>query len=1047
MLDQIKFEMRYFVLVGVMCCGSLFGQTLSDQEIISLKDKSARAVRTLQYDSALYFLDAISEAHKNDNNLVEYHLNQVEKAVILDGMGRRDAAFEILEIAEKESAQLTESNLLFEIHKNRAILYEAVSDFRKSLELYELAGEHFIDDGTRRAQERLATFYKGRGFSLVMIGNFAGAEGDWLSSKRIYDSLGLKNHESARILSNLGGVTIYNGLLNQAVEYLTESIAVTVEITGNAMDPSLLQPYHNLANAYMTLRLNNRAIEYINKSMEVARSVSPDHPLIVQQMFLLTNIYKNMNNPTEGMVIIQNAMKLSLKTYGPKHPLTGHAHLLTGMFLNMSGKNTEAIESLNLALEILEQTNIGFDQRLLSLGRTSLAQTQIEMGDFEAGISNMLQAAQLTNKLSNGKGHDLSKAFGDLANAYYNSGNNEEALKYYHKSVVANVLSFESDNVFDNPNFENVSNNGQLFFDLMGKAMAFERLYDALGEVSYLEGAYKTIRDIEKVIAALNMLPDNHQDKLRLQWNISNFNIAGVRIGEKMMQLDSNPEYLTFVYSLFERNKSNLILANLQEERAFGKFDLPDSIANERLTIVKNLSYFESQIYELTSSQSQDTVRLANYQRQVFELRQQESELNDLIKQINPGHYQFLVKRGFTSIEEVQQQLIGEGEVMLHYQLARTRIHQLRITQDDIQFESIPIDDTFFDDLVRFLALCNQPQSSTREYLNLSKKILDKINLTEHVLSTYSKLLIIPDGALGLLPFEALVGSGPSSDSFKELNYLVKTHDISYANSATLLSFNKEDDQSLGKPQVAAFAPSYGANSSSDQVSDTVRAGLSNLAWTEQEVKNLSAYFDTKSFLKEEASEESFKEVSSDYEILHVASHGLINNHSPLYSKLVFSQNSADTINDGYMNTRELYAMNIPAKMVVLSACNTGSGNIISGEGVLSLASGFFYAGAQSLVMTLWTANDQSTASIMDDFYKNLSHGNAKSVSLRNAKLSYLEEADALRSHPYYWAHFVINGNNKPIIGPRNGWFLWLVGSMLLLALVIGAKRLNKSHV
>ena len=183
------------------------------------------------------------------------------------------------------------------------------------------------------------------------------------------------------------------------------------------------------------------------------------------------------------------------------------------------------------------------------------------------------------------------------------------------------------------------------------------------------------------------------------------------------------------------------------------------------------------------------------------------------------------------------------------------------------------------------------------------------------------------------------------------------------------------------------------------------------------------------------------------YNISHIASTGLGDDENPMYSKIAFTLDHRDTINDGYLHTFELYNMQLSADMAVLSACNTGYGKVLKGEGVLNLARGFFYAGCKAVVMSLWVANDKSTATLMDNFYKHLADGQPKNRALQNAKLDYIKSNEGLKAHPYYWSQFVISGNTNPISTNSNYYMpitlVFIAGSFLLL-LTIYFVRKNK---
>jgi CHAT domain-containing protein len=189
---------------------------------------------------------------------------------------------------------------------------------------------------------------------------------------------------------------------------------------------------------------------------------------------------------------------------------------------------------------------------------------------------------------------------------------------------------------------------------------------------------------------------------------------------------------------------------------------------------------------------------------------------------------------------------------------------------------------------------------------------------------------------------------------------------------------------------------------------------LTDLPYARQEAEYISDITGGKLYLNNEAKESVYKAESGKYDIIHLAMHTILNDKDPMNSTLIFSPES-DSIDDRYLKTYEVYGIPLNAKMVVLSSCNTGSGFLFSGEGILSLARGFIYSGSQSVVMSMWEIEDKSGTEIVKMFYKNLKKGYSKSVALRKARVAYLKKSDQLRSHPYFWSTLVIYGNNTPL--------------------------------
>jgi hypothetical protein len=146
-----------------------------------------------------------------------------------------------------------------------------------------------------------------------------------------------------------------------------------------------------------------------------------------------------------------------------------------------------------------------------------------------------------------------------------------------------------------------------------------------------------------------------------------------------------------------------------------------------------------------------------------------------------------------------------------------------------------------------------------------------------------------------------------------------------------------------------------------------------------------------------------------------------------------------DSFEDGFLNTYEIYNMKYNARLAVLSSCKTGYGKIQKGEGVMSLARGFMYAGCPSIVMTLWEVSDKSGARLMKDFYKSLKKGKTKTSSLRDAKLEFLRKADQLKAHPFFWSTYVAIGDSSPLYPSRTKYLLIIIAAFLAVSAGAGA--------
>ncbi|HQR35472.1 MAG TPA: CHAT domain-containing protein [Blastocatellia bacterium] len=285
------------------------------------------------------------------------------------------------------------------------------------------------------------------------------------------------------------------------------------------------------------------------------------------------------------------------------------------------------------------------------------------------------------------------------------------------------------------------------------------------------------------------------------------------------------------------------------------------------------------------------------------------------------------------------------------------------------------------------------------------------------------KLIVVPDGVLAYLPFETLVGSAKRGVA---PNFLLERFAISYAPSASALaalrhlSPNSAEARGFigfGDPVYAKAEPEIAPNAQIRERGFDFR----QLPYTRTEVTEIAALFpatERRILLGAEADEANVKsEPLEKYRYVHFATHALVDEEYPARSAIVLSaptgDEATDKKEDGALQMAEVMRLKLNADLVTLSACRTGLGRMLHGEGIIGLTRAFLYAGADSVVVSLWNVNDIATASLMKAFYKNLKQGLNKDDALRQAKLELLRSPQPAWRHPYYWAPFVLVGESR----------------------------------
>jgi CHAT domain-containing protein len=377
------------------------------------------------------------------------------------------------------------------------------------------------------------------------------------------------------------------------------------------------------------------------------------------------------------------------------------------------------------------------------------------------------------------------------------------------------------------------------------------------------------------------------------------------------------------------------------------------------------------------------------------------------------------------SLAEVRGRLLGKGSgLLLEYSLGDSASYVFAITKQETRLYALPPRDVIEAE-VRHLrsTLASAAPSGDAQLLASATALYRMILLpVADAIGKSKSIYIIPDGLLHLLPFDVLFEKAPSAPPtdpeargrfFGSLPYALAKQDTYYGPSASVLAMMASAPKPSGKERelLAVGDPAF-----SKEGAPLDSTSLSPLPESRHEVESIARQFPAAQctvLLGPEAREKTIMEPGflAGYRILHFATHGLVDERRPERSSLAFSY-PQDPSEDGYLAASEIYRLHLNADLVVLSACETGLGRMVRGEGVLGLPRAFFYAGARSVLVSLWSVSDRSTALLMTSFYGALiKKGEPTSRALVTAKASLRKNPDT--SHPFYWAPFVLIGPSE----------------------------------
>jgi CHAT domain-containing protein len=520
---------------------------------------------------------------------------------------------------------------------------------------------------------------------------------------------------------------------------------------------------------------------------------------------------------------------------------------------------------------------------------------------------------------------------------------------------------------------------------------------------------------------------DSIRSGLSLDDHKAGFARDKIKVYESLLNLlykltleESNSKYDESIFQVVEKSKARAFIESLREAEGKSQIEAEASIKKSQDKISKRISRTISALARATLSEE---TRLDLWQR----LEKDEDEYTYLLNKMKSARpeQKSLSSLDVISLGSVQKKVLDLKTAILEFFLGEKQSYAFLITKNDFVIRVLPSRKTIEDSLRAYLKMISTPPSGKFRGVLAAKRLYKNILLPfeDYFYSSIEHLIIIPDGILYYLPFETLMPE--QREVTVDSKYLIESHKISYVPSASSLAFliDRGETRKYSRLLLAMGNPIYSFQLSSNKKNlkiyeEALREvyldkgfDFSPLPFSKKEVKQISRYFPKSKidvYTGAEAKEEVVKSTSlADYQIIHFACHGLLDEKAPFRSALVLTLDD-NTEEDGFLQVREIQNLKLNASLAVLSACQTGRGRLENGEGILGLPRVFFYAGAQSTISTLWKVNDKSTADFMRYFYQFLKTGNDKANALRLAKVKMIRSEF---SHPFFWAAFILNGD------------------------------------
>ncbi|WP_245925713.1 CHAT domain-containing protein [Algibacter marinivivus] len=908
------------------------------------------------------------------------------------------------------------------------------------------------------------SIYHNLGYLSANLGNYSSAKKYYLKATTIMEGAKEDDYESLHQTYNaLGGMMWQTSELDSSVFYFNKALKMLDKAEKTPMNMHYRKALVNLNLAVLNQSLgkidqaiesSKEVIEGFQKYLDISDDESRKLRALKHQLAAIDNLgvfYHSVgefekadklvtyaynkkaqnlapddNDLTISPIICAQA-KIGLRDFKAGKKLIDHAldridkSKNTQLFWHASALSTKA--SISNELGEIENADDNYNKAYIifkkALGNTynrDFLDVIINMSQFHASQNNASEAISYAEETYNFiKNSDFKSTIQEfhhivnLSEVHYKLKNYDKAITYSNEAInFLYNIEIDTNSFKDSIQIQYRKPKAILINAKSKYALNTDKSEDFL--IDLLNQTKNSLDILEQRKTIINSYEDLN---LLITENSELFNFSKQLLLD-LYYLTNNETYLNKLLSIHESSIYNRIRSRFNLKNSITFSGIPNTVIQREKILKNNLNTSINNINDGLKSFSQAS---SNW-----------NSFLDSIKQVYPKYY----KMRYATIEEPMDSLkhnIPKNTTVVRYLFIDTILYAMVI--DSKEKHLFKLDSKNVEDYT-FQLTNHQSNTNTKLhqlYLQLWKPF-EKNVVTDNV-------IIIPDGPLFNLSFESLTPS--KINSFKDLakHSLLAKHTISYNYSLLLLGASKKSINY--QKDFIAFAPEFNDKMKQDYsvaIKDSISIDETYLSLLPQPfsvdlAKEYSRLFDGDYFINENASKQIFKNEANEHKIIHIGTHAESNNISPELSRLIFAKNIKDEDNSLY--TYEIYNENLNSNLAILTACETGKPTYQAGEGMISLAHAFNYAGSESILTSLWKIDEKSSTQIIELFYNNIKKGLSKDKALQQAKLNYISNNEGRIIAPNYWAGLVLIGDTSPINLKTSSTILWYLLCVLLL--------------
>ena len=726
------------------------------------------------------------------------------------------------------------------------------------------------------------------------------------------------------------------------------------------------------------------ALAEFKEALAINRSDPQFSPYVGRVLLHIGSVELGLGQPEEALSHFQRALGEFQKARDASWTAT--ALVSIGRANLMMDQPDEALKNLTDALTIA--TNIK-NPKQKGTALQGIGVALLELGQIPQAIQSLKDALQIQGEIDR-PGQALTEQ--KLGEAYQDQGDLIAAGDFLRQAL---QVTEDVEAPYARP---------PILLDLA-------RLERRQGDLQHaLERIEEAIQILETVRSDLT------DDRLRTSFFASRRSYYDFYV-ELLMELDRQrpgQAYADRALAASEMGRARSLLDLLARSRSELTRGISTELRETEQDVRARLSQIERRLAEELSNRSGRPLVIKELEARRQETESEQREVERRIKAESPLYAQIRYPSPLRR-EEVQK-LLRPDEALLEYSLGEREVYLFVVTSEGLAVHALkPVPARLGEEVATVRTTLESGGRLTNAYVKTARRLYEELVAPAQAeIQGKRRLLIAPDGVLYHLAFEALLDRQAGFES--EAHYLIESWAVSYVPSASVLSsLSEQRPVAVAGKRFVAFAPIYGPQTATERTRSAGPEGepggvaspaLPDLEGAQQEVAAIAHLYpdrDLKVFRGAEASRENFKRTDLRTAALHFAGHGLLDEVNPERSSLEFA--------DGPLEVEDIFNLELNADLVVLSACRT-AGKVVTGEGLVGLTRAFLYAGAPSVIVTLWQAVDTSARDLMVQFYTNLGRSGDKAEALREAKLSIIAKgrASGKLDRPYYWAPFILVG-------------------------------------